>query len=141
MAVKLARAKIAESLVPFPDGIALTMRTATSVDVEDAETEAGEVIASLVAGHAGLADFGLEGIENPLGNDAEGALGFAAFLTLALVFQRVVSGWEGVQTEDGAEAPLSKLYIGLFLLDPVYRSHFRATAYRRLYAEAQEGNA
>ncbi|CTQ53540.1 hypothetical protein LP7551_02064 [Roseibium album] len=141
MAVRLGKARIAEGEVPFPDGITLIMRTATSLDVEEAEAEAGELIAGLVAGQSALSDFGLDGVTNPVGDDMESALGFSTFLTLALVFERIVSGWDEVLREDGEPAPLDRLYIGLFLLDTAYRGHFRSKAYARLYAEVQEGNA
>ncbi|MCK7615179.1 hypothetical protein [Roseibium sediminicola] len=140
MAVRLGKTNLVPGAVKFPDGIWVTMRRANSSDLEDAEAEAGKLIAGLIEGAETLSEFGLGESEGNDFSDLEQAFGKSQFLTLAMVFERVVSDWSGVLDEDGHPAPLSRLYIGRFLLDPIYRGEFRKSAYARLYEVISEGN-
>ncbi|MEE4012098.1 hypothetical protein V1T76_08565 [Roseibium sp. FZY0029] len=140
MAVRLGKTKLVPSEVEFPDGIVLTMRRATSVDMEEAEAEAGRLVAGLIEGAEAFSGFGFDEIDCVGFSDVEEALGLSQFLTLALVFERVVTAWTGLIGDDDGPALLSRLYIGRFLLDPIYRGQFRREAYARLYLEISEGN-
>ncbi|WP_297590364.1 hypothetical protein, partial [Roseibium sp.] len=119
--MRLSQKKVDHQEQEFPDGITVTMRTANSLDLEEAETQASDLIAGLIAGNSAFGEFGLNEIGGLDVTEMEDALGLSSFLTLALVFERVVKEWKGVEVETGDPAPLDRTYIGLFLLDPSYR--------------------
>ena len=88
-------------------GVTLTMRPATSIDVEQAQGEAARVLAPLITAPEALSEFGLEDIVPETG-ELESLLGLSAYLTSALLMERLVEGWEGVADEAGEALPLDR---------------------------------
>jgi hypothetical protein len=134
-------AKIDRTMRPreVAPGVRLIMRPATSIDVEQAQGEAARVLAPLITAPEALADFGLEDIVPETG-DLESLLGLSAYLTSALLMERLVEGWEGVADEAGEALPLDRRSIGLFLLHPGMKEAFEHEAYSAVRLEHAEGN-
>jgi hypothetical protein len=141
MGVVLCEGVAEAAPVKFPDGIVVTMRLATSVDQDEVEREAADILKMFVTGGTALEEFGVPVKAHDGTTDFETTFGLAQYLTTALMFERVVTGWDHVQAEDWSPAPLNRKWIGRFLLDAKYRRVFETKAYETIHKVVSEGNA
>lgn len=121
-------------------GVVLTMRPATSIDVEQAQGEAGRIISQVITAPEPLVGFGLDGILPTTALDIEKLVGLSAYLTAALLMEQIVESWEGVADEGGEPLPLDRPSIGRFLLHPGMKQAFEREAYAAVAVERDEGN-
>ena len=77
-------------------GVSLTMRPATSIDIDQAQGEAGREIATLFTAPQAFKDFGFSDLRTGVYRDPETLMGMSSYLTAALLMEQIVEGWEGV---------------------------------------------
>ena len=121
-------------------GVLLTMRPATSIDIDQAQGEAGREIATLFTAPQAFKDFGFSDLRTGVYRDPETLMGMSSYLTAALLMEQIVEGWEGVADESGEPLPLDRASIGLFLLHPGMKQAFEREAYSAVRLERDEGN-
>ena len=121
-------------------GVSLTMRPASSIDIDQAQGEAARVLAVLFTAPDTLEDFGLADYLPVTETDAEKLLGLSSYLTAALLMEQIVESWEGVSDDGGDPLPLDRASIGLFLLHPGMKQAFEREAYAGVRLERDEGN-
>ncbi|EFO33899.1 hypothetical protein TRICHSKD4_1018 [Roseibium sp. TrichSKD4] len=150
----------------LPFGVVLHMRPANSIDVEQAQTEAGQAIRDFLMSQGALAAFGVPNsllAQHGLGldesdedgvfssGDEEAAndflaerlrrfLGLSSFVSSVLLFEQLVSSWEHVGNEKGEPLALSRDAIGQFLLHKDMKSAFDRVAYSVQATVSAEGN-
>ncbi|SDT97106.1 hypothetical protein [Stappia sp. ES.058] len=135
-------AKIDRTMRPreIAPGVSLTMRPASSIDIDQAQGEASRVLAALFTAPDTLEDFGLGDYLPGTDTDAEKLLGLSSYLTAALLMEQIVESWEGVADESGEPQPFNRASIGLFLLHPGMKDAFEREAYSAVRLERDEGN-
>ncbi len=130
----------------FVDGAWLTMRPATSIESIQAETEAAQIVADWLKAPQGLREFGLDEFAGPEdGEDMEAqvdrVIGLTRFLVNALLFEMLVTDWDGVGDADGNPIEITRKHIGMLLSNADCFAAFERLAWSAERTVSAEGNA
>ena len=143
----------------MPHGVVLHMRPASSIDVEQAQTESGTAIREMLLSRSVLNGFGIPqallsgagvGFDGDDSDDDEEGddvanrfrdfLGLSSFISSVLLFEHLVSSWENVVDENDHPLELNRITIGRFLLHKDMKVAFDRYAYTVQMAVSAEGN-
>lgn len=120
--------------VTLAKGVVVQARTATSVDVIAAESEATRIMLAAMEGRAltELMGFGFA-MEGPDLSDPKVRESWTRFTVEVLLAEQVISGWEGIGKDSGEPVQPDRFSIAMLLQDPGHRAKLSAAIQRPLH--------